>query len=80
MKMNSESATYIRSHNALLGHNKNEADEDSRAQHADRTHQRVGTLRLLTAEPCSYSADHDSQQPCHTGDGSKYQTGDQRET
>ena len=43
---------YISSYDVLLGHHKDEAEEDGRAQHADGAHQRIGSLGPLAAQSC----------------------------
>jgi len=62
------SDSYIGSYDTLLGHHEDEADEDGRAQHADRAHERVGALRLLAAQARGGRPDHHAQQARHTGD------------
>lgn len=70
--------SYISSHNALLGHHEDEADEDGRAEHADGAHQRVGTLRLLAKQARGGRPDDHAQQARHAGDGAKDQAGSER--
>lgn len=65
---------YISSHDALLGHHEDEADEDGRAQHADGAHQGVGPLCLLATQACGGRPDDHAQQSCHAGDRPKDHT------
>lgn len=72
-------SSYISSHDALLGHHEDEADEDGRSEHADGAHQRVGALCLLAEQACGGCAYDHAQQTCHAGDGAKDQAGNEIE-
>lgn len=60
--------SYISSVNVLLGHHKDEADKDGRAQHADSTHEGVGSVCLLATEASGGEPYNHAQQPRHAGD------------
>lgn len=69
--------SYISSHDALLGHHEDEADEDGRSEHADGAHQRVGALCLLAEQACGGCAYDHAQQTRHAGDGAEDQAGNE---
>lgn len=69
-----ERGSYVSSYDALLGHHKDEADEDGWAQHADSAYEGVSSLCLLAAQACGSRSDDHAQQPCHTGDTPEDQT------
>lgn len=71
--------SYVGSDDAFLGHHKDEADEDGRAQHADGAHQRICPFRLLAAEASSGRSNDHTQQPGHAGDGPKDDAGQEEE-
>lgn len=70
--------SYISSHDALLGHHEDEADEDGRSEHADGAHQRVGALCLLAEQARGGRPYDHAQQTRHAGDGAKDQAGNER--
>lgn len=72
------SFSYVSSHDALLGHHEDEADEDGRPQHADGAHQRVGSLRPLAAQARGGRPYDHAQQARHAGDGAEDEAGEER--
>lgn len=71
--------SYVSSHDALLGHHEDEADEDGRAEHADGAHQWVGALGLLAEQAGGGRAYDHAQQARHAGDGAKDQAANEEE-